>query len=504
MMVRTALLLAGSAALLLSGSGVDGFPRRQLLRPRRGMSMSSKPDLDLEMVSADGATATATATLAAPPGRSGFLMRLRETIAYLKAPEAFLQARVEEFGPVFSTWLFFRRTVVVGGPSAVKDFTRVERDIVTSSLPDIFTELHTPYGLLNLQGEDHAWQRTVTQPFYDQEFLQKKLPLINERMDELIESLAARGGEIELARELKTFFVQLFGELYSGEQFTAEEVELFFDYNAGLLSLSKRSKAFKKAIYALDTLRDSMGAKIEKAKAASPGDEQYAGPSIVLDAKYRDGTPWKEEHKRTCLLLNTWGAYVETASLLTRAVVSLTERPAAVEEMRTEAAAWAGDKVGLSGQDLPYTTGVMRESNRLNPPNGGGFRLTSAPVEINGYEIPEGAVVTADPRIGNLMPELFPKPDTFEPRRWMRGDEPQSSGCPIAGTAKALGVGEWFPGGVGAHKCPGVPTAELMCKVFLAKWVQRFSSWDHDEPSYEVLPIKIPKDDFKIRVTPRV
>eukprot|EP00747_Dinoflagellata_sp_TGD_P213331 gnl/TRDRNA2_/TRDRNA2_86299_c0_seq1.p1 gnl/TRDRNA2_/TRDRNA2_86299_c0~~gnl/TRDRNA2_/TRDRNA2_86299_c0_seq1.p1 ORF type:complete len:110 (+),score=16.80 gnl/TRDRNA2_/TRDRNA2_86299_c0_seq1:2-331(+) len=107
------------------------------------------------------------------------------------------------------------------------------------------------------------------------------------------------------------------------------------------------------------------------------------------------------------------------------------------------------------------------------------------------------------------MSELHPDPTAFEPMRWVNPDSADKSwidsSCPFAGVARQLKKSGWHPGGIGAHGCPGLPLAELSGRIFLAQWVGEFKSWSLPEGGvdYELIPIKIPKDDFKLRVTPR-
>ena len=79
-----------------------------------------------------------------PPGRKGFLIELRESIAYLMDGDKFIKDRTAEFGPIFSTTLFFRPTVVVGGQQNVAEFLQVEQSVVESSLPLPLQALMTP------------------------------------------------------------------------------------------------------------------------------------------------------------------------------------------------------------------------------------------------------------------------------------------------------------------------------------------------------------------------
>ena len=130
-------------------------------------------------------------------------------------------------------------------------------------------------------------------------------------------------------------------------------------------------------------------------------------------------------------------------------------------------------------KEFAYTNGVLRETLRLYPPGAGVPRSGPQDFALAGYRIPAGTPVMLDPRIGNLDPELYESPEEFEPLRWVPENKSslESSGCPFQGTALKLGMGSWFPGGHGAHKCPGVPLAELTSRIFLAKMAMKFDSW---------------------------
>ena len=92
--------------------------------------------------------------------------------------------------------------------------------------------------------------------------------------------------------------------------------------------------------------------------------------------------------------------------------MNLMTRPDLVAQVREEVVAAGvvggrdGDglepKPSLSYKDwaLPFTTGVLRESLRLTPPAGGGFRIARKGIKVAGFDVAEGVVVTADPRIG--------------------------------------------------------------------------------------------------------
>ena len=90
-------------------------------------------------------------------------------------------------------------------------------------------------------------------------------------------------------------------------------------------------------------------------------------------------------------------------------------------------------------------------------------------VELAGYRIPAGWVISADPRIGNSMASVYPQPERFIPERFI------PSKCPFSALRDAVELppnvnaarpaGAWFPGGIGSHACPGLPMAYTVSQV---------------------------------------
>ena len=414
-----------------------------------------------------------------PPGRKGFLIELRETIAYLLDGDNFIKERTEEFGPVFSTTLFFRPTVVVGGQKNVAELLEVEQSVVAeSSLPPPLQALMTDRNLLLQSGQRHAASRRMMAPILNADALKSYLPTIERRTEEYIAKLSQRD-ETYLAKDLVRFCLQLFAELFCGHALTEEEEELFTVYNGGLFALTTWEPSFVAARRARETLDANMRRRFEDARRDGLLEtDRFAVFRHISSAVDEKGERSYDPGYGVTQLI--WGAYIEAASLMCSSVRSLLSRPDCAARVRAEAAA-AGvlgpsQSTRLGDWALPYATGVLRESLRVSPPAGGGFRLAGAPIQIGGYDIPAGVVVTADPRVNNRDPSLFPNPGLFEPERWVpaaaaaAGDGAKAAGggggrCPLASTAAQLSKAAWFPAGTGVHQCPGVPLAELACKV---------------------------------------
>lgn len=435
------------------------------------------------------------------------LIGLRETLAYLKNPDQFIAERRRQFGPVFSTTLFFRPTVVVGGTEAVTDFLQKERSISASALPAAFTALHTPDGALNQEGARHRSTRAGYAPLFNSTAFETFLPTLNRSITAFVDQVVQRG-ETRIAFDSKRICLDLFAEIFAGEPLTQSEAEAFITYNNALLSLSTLLPSFRRGEAALAQLRCSMQQRLARDRRG-----ELNGTAFKVFSNNHDetGEPWSDERIVTATVLMIWGAFIEVASLMSCCLILCAKQPGVRAEILDEARQhhldhrdWPGT---LEAWDLPYTQGVLRESLRLMPPGGGGFRLTSADISIAGFHIPAGMVVTVDPRIGNLMASIFPEPDRFSPDRWVPSRRPATSRCPVAGTAQRLPKGAWFPGGTGNHGCPGIPLAELCVRIFLVRWMQAIQTWRQpdgapDAVPYELIPIRIPSDDYQLVVDP--
>jgi cytochrome P450 len=440
------------------------------------------------------------------PRRQGFLIGLRETLAYLQNPDRFIATRTKELGPVFGTTLFLRPTAVVGGPPAVEEFVAHERTITESSLPAAFTALHTPDGALNQSGARHRATRAGYQPLFQNSALDSYLPVLTNAITDFTDQIA-KAGQTCIAREGKIFCLNLFAELFAGKALSPEEIEAFITYNAALLSLSQWLPSFQRGMAALAFLQERMQQRLEHFRQ---GELASACFSLFSSNRDEQDLPWRDERIATATILLIWGAYIEVASLMASTLILSESKPEVRERILLEAAQQDLDDrsaIGTLAQwTLPYTEGVVREALRLNPPAGGGFRRASEDVAIGGFLIPAGTVITADPRIGNRMPSLYPEPDLFQPERWIKQDGHRSR-CPLAGSAAFLPKGAWFPGGIGTHRCPGIPLAELCGRIFLVRWMQAIQTWRQPDGSpeaipYTLVPIKIPADSYRLLVEP--
>src|SRR3546814_15769687 len=66
---------------------------------------------------------------------------------------------------------------------------------------------------------------------------------------------------------------------------------------------------------------------------------------------------------------------------------------------------------------MPLTLGAVNEVLCMWPPGPAAPRMSIAPSEVHGMEIPAGRLVLYSPYVTGRMPELWPEPERFDPTR---------------------------------------------------------------------------------------
>lgn len=467
--------------------------------------------------------------LPTPPHKGlNLFWNLFDSISFIIDPDKFVAKRSADLGPVFIAYNYFKPVVFLGGKANVVAFTsgtELRSSVVYPALPDTFVELHTKWGSLNLDANDELFKEgraLFKDVLSGGEAMSQHTAVLEREVSEYVDALVERvrsapDTPIYLAPELKSLCLQAFAKSFSGQGLTAEQEQMFIDYNAALLSLSRGTAQFKKGLAALETLKVEMLRRFRALDSVEPSAD-VPGKWYHNQLAGRPGFE-SEDRVATGVVLFVWAAYVECASLMLDALVMMRtcgRQQEMAAQVRAELAQREASGVEPSDfrfwDKMPFATGVLRETLRLEPPGSGVPRYSNEDFELVGYRIPAGTPVMMEPRIGNMDPSMHAEPQRFEPTRWMQPEPEKASQCPFTGSALKNGRGSWFPGGYGAHQCPGVPLAELVAKMFVAKMSEKFETWEFNgdgltkegKVQFVVVPVKIPPDDMglKLRIRP--
>jgi len=151
------------------------------------------------------------------------------------------------------------------------------------------------------------------------------------------------------------------------------------------------------------------------------------------------------------------------ANVLTWALHLLGEHPEQQEELAAEVASVLNGRTPTAEDmaRLPFTRMVVDEAMRLYPPAWMIGRAAVEEDEVGGYRVEKGSFALISPYMTHRHPELWDRPDAFDPRRF--GD----------GRADRLPKFSYIPFGGGQRFCIGGTFALLEATLLLASIVQR-------------------------------
>lgn len=110
-------------------------------------------------------------------------------------------------------------------------------------------------------------------------------------------------------------------------------------------------------------------------------------------------------------------------------------------------------------ENLPFLDQVINESMRVLPPVPWNGRVTSQPTELGSYSLPTGTEVLVSIYQTHHMPDLYPEPEVFNPRRW---------------ETMTKNTYEYNPFSSGPRSCIGAAFAKMEIKIVLAMLLQRY------------------------------
>ena len=143
----------------------------------------------------------------------------------------------------------------------------------------------------------------------------------------------------------------------------------------------------------------------------------------------------------------------------------MAEHPEMAQRARDEVVAVVGN--GTPGPQhmaqLPWLTATLKEAMRLYPPLAAVMsRRTIAPIALDGWHIPKGAMLRITPWVLHHDERWFAQAHAFRPERFLDGAPP-------------IPKGAWMPFGAGPRVCLGQHFAMMEMTLLSAMLLQRFT-----------------------------
>jgi cytochrome P450 len=394
-----------------------------------------------------------------------------QTVSFVRDPVNFLGRLHSRFGPIFRVKLFgYPRFVYVAEPQLARRVFATDRDIGLAGevRREVMEPLVGPSSLLCLEGQEWLRHRKLVGP----PLHGRAVEGYRERIAEIAaEEIATWPAEepFALRPRMQAITLEVILRIVFGVRDAAKLERLrallpeLIEAGAGAGALilvgggerllrSRLVRGLPRSpvarFFSLVDEADRLLFDEIAERRAAPDPDGSDVLSLLLAARDEDGNPLTDQELRDELVTLLEAGHETTATALAWTFERLTRHPEVLERLR--AAVDAGDD--------DYADAVAKESLRTRPIITDTPRILTAPLELDGYEVPAGWYVAPAIPVIHRDPERYPEPDEFRPERFLNG---------------GVAPDAWIPFGGGKRRCVGSHLAMLELRTVVSEVVRR-------------------------------
>jgi len=407
------------------------------------------------------------------------LPRFIQTLWSLRRPADYLEKMHERYGEIFLAELSgFPRQVLISNPKAIQEIFTADSKLFKSGSANLITEpLMGTNSLVLLDGDRHLQQRKLLMPPFQGEQMLAYGQLIREITKQVISnwtigsSFSARPNmqEISLQIILRAVFGLKEGERYQQiRKFLTTMLNSFSSpFNTGLMFFMPlqqylgRWSPWATFLRRKELLDQQLYQEIRERRdqAESLGEDIL---SLLLSARDEAGRTMTDVELRDQLITMLFAGHETTATSLAWALYWIHYLPEVHEKLLQELSSIEIDNADPTEiTRLPYLNAVCLETLRIYPVVFFTFgRVLQAPMQLMGYELPEGMMLTPCIYLTHHRPDIYPEPKRFLPERFLE---------------RQFSAYEYLPFGGGSRRCLGMTFAMFEMKLVLATMLSHCS-----------------------------
>ena len=405
--------------------------------------------------------------------------KLVQTVRGILNPLYDLDSNYQRYGDIYlAESSIFPPQVIISNPQAIQEIFTADSKLFKSGTVNYITlPLVGSNSLLLLDGARHLQQRKLLMPPFHGERMKAYGQIIRNTTEKVInnwtpgKSVIAQSTmqEISLKVILHAVFGLSEGERYQQiQQLIINMFSLFSNpLNATFLFVKSLQKdlgawspwgGFLRQRQRLDEL---LYQEIRDRKTQSePLGEDIL--SLLILARDEAGQPMSDVELRDELMTILFAGHETTATALAWALYWIHYIPEVREKLLQEL-----NSIDVENCDpaeiskLPYLNAVCCETLRIYPILFFTFpRLLQAPMQLMGYNIPKGMILSTCIYLVHQRPDIYPEPKCFKPERFLE---------------RQFSPYEYLPFGGGNRRCIGSAFAMFEMKLVLAKVLSRYS-----------------------------
>jgi cytochrome P450 len=400
-------------------------------------------------------------TGALPPGPT--LPVAAQALSWTFRPGPFLDRCQRRYGDLFTVRLEMGgapRVLIADPAMAAALLARTE----LMRVPATRAAIRPVFGedaVVMTEGAKHRRRRQVMSPAFRGRHLDRYRELILDAADREIDDWPL-GSPFAVRPRLQAMTLEVILDVVFGRRDPGRREEIGHQIDRLLAAIGNRGAGFGIALPSrvrelaaarLGRWRASFDALVEEEIEArrhdSPGELDDALAHLVATgADGGEALSDKSICDQVCTLL--LAGHETTATSLAWAVEHLVNQPGGLDRL----AAALDDPDG--GER--YADAVVAETLRLNPPLPNTQRELGGPLELGGYELPEGTLVAPCAYLIHRRPDVYPEPLAFQPERFLDTTPPQEI---------------WWPFGGGSRRCIGASFARLQMSMVLRRLAER-------------------------------
>ncbi|MEG4849303.1 cytochrome P450 [Microcoleus sp. B5-D4] len=405
--------------------------------------------------------------------------RFVQTVRGILNPLYYLDSNSQRYGDLFtSEFSNFPPQVIVSNPQAIQEiFTSDSKLFESSTGNQITLPLVGSNSLLLLDGDRHLLQRKLLMPPFHGERMKAYGQIIRDTTEKVINnwtpgnSVIAQSTMQEISLEviLHTIFGLSEGERY--QQIQQLMINMFSLFSNPLSATFLFIKSLQKDLGAWSPwggflrqrqrLDELLYQEIRERKTQSePLGEDIL--SLLISARDEAGQPMSDVELRDELMTILFAGHETTATALAWALYWIHYIPEVREKLLQELNSIDVENCEPTEiSKLPYLNAVCCETLRIYPILFFAFpRLLQAPMQLMGYNIPKGMILSTCIYLVHHRPDIYPEPKRFKPERFLE---------------RQFSPYEYLPFGGGNRRCIGAAFAMFEMKLVLAKVLSRYS-----------------------------
>jgi cytochrome P450 len=382
----------------------------------------------------------------------------------------------------------WRETLYLVSSPALAEQVLMDPELFTKDEPG-YRQIFQIFGDTMLTSEGAAWvrhRRLLAPLFTRRRIASTYVSLFTEQLGPLVarwHQAAVDGATVEVHAQMVGLASRTIGRILFGSEMTAaeslrdavdtaNEEMLRRTVSPHPLPLAVPTPANRRMTAALAQVR-SMVAGLVADRLAHPHQGGQDMLSILLSpggdqsADDAGGDPLDAGEVAGQVLTFWLAGHDTTATSLTCTLLLLAQHPDWQERVAEEADRVLGGRA-VTGADLPqlvWTDRVVRESMRLHSASHSIGRSPARDTVLGGYRVPAGASIVVSPYALHRSPEVWERPDDFDPGRFAVPADQRPGGSRYA----------WIPFGAGPHTCVGIQLALAEVTVAVATICQQLT-----------------------------